>query len=264
MTSASYTLHHGDCLEVLRTLPDASVDAVITDPPYAQTNEAYDSAIACQPEVWREAYRVAVPGAVLISFAGSPTYHRIAGAIEAGGWRVRQMWGWVYRDGLITSAWPKEGFDRLRPAFDPICFATKGKALLNVQRNGDGWKRSAVRNKSFSERARPSTRLEATGVYPTAMVSDGIAPFEYFLLSRTGKRSTTDHPNEKPLDLMLWLLDKLSTVGTVLDPFAGSGTTGVAALAEGRSFIGIEKDAGYFAIAEQRLADAAMQQRMAV
>ena len=214
--------------------------------------------------MWREAYRVAAPGAVLISFAGSPTYHRIAGAIEAAGWRVRQMWGWVYRDGFITSAWPKEGFDRLRPAFDPICFATKGKVLLNVQRNGDGWKRSAVRNRSFSERVRPSTRLEATGVYPTALVSDGIAPFEYFLLSRTGKRSTTDHPNEKPLDVMLWLLDKLPSYGTVLDPFAGSGTTGVAALAEGRSFIGIEKDAGYFAIAEKRLADAAMQQRMAV
>ncbi len=42
----TYTLHHGDCLDVLHTLPDASVDAVITDPPYAQTNEAYDSAIA--------------------------------------------------------------------------------------------------------------------------------------------------------------------------------------------------------------------------
>ena len=73
------------------------------------------------------------------------------------------------------------------------------------------------------------------------------------------------HPTVKPLALMQWLVRLITPEGgTVLDPFAGSGTTGVAALAEGRSFIGIEKDESYFKIAEKRLADAAMQQRMAL
>ena len=60
------TLHLGDCLDVLRSLPDGSVDAVVTDPPYGQTNESYESAIAFQPELWAECARVARPDAALV------------------------------------------------------------------------------------------------------------------------------------------------------------------------------------------------------
>ena len=71
------------------------------------------------------------------------------------------------------------------------------------------------------------------------------------------------HPTVKNLALMQWLVRLITPEGgTVLDLFAGSGTTGVAALAEGRSFIGIEKEAAYFAIAQARIADAAAQQRL--
>src|SRR4051812_22276643 len=126
------TLHRGDCRDVLATLPAGSIGHVVTDPPYGQTNERYDMGV--DPAVWRECYRVAADGAALLSFAGSPTYHRIASDIEAAGWTVRQMWGWIYRNGFMTSAYPKEGFDRLAPAFDPIVFATKGKVLLNLER----------------------------------------------------------------------------------------------------------------------------------
>lgn len=58
-TADDCQLIQGDCLDVLPTLADGSVDAVVTDPPYGQTNEAYDSSIACRPDVWRECYRVA-------------------------------------------------------------------------------------------------------------------------------------------------------------------------------------------------------------
>lgn len=254
------TLYLGDCINVMKTLPTGSVDAIVTDPPYGQTNEAYDSPIAFDPAVWRECYRVAADNASLVSFAGSPTYHRIASAIEAAGWRVRQMWGWVYRDGLITSAWPKEGFDRLAPAFDPIVYATKGKVLLNLEREGESWKCWSSRSgETYSVRSRSrNAPLMGKGHWPrTIVASDGIEGFQYFVLSRGQDRlGRTGHPNQKPLALVRWIVAKLPAQ-TILDPFMGSGTTGVACEAENRSFVGIEQAPVYHAIAAKRLTDLA-------
>ena len=248
----------GDCLGVLRTLPTGSVGHVVTDPPYGQTNEGYDSPVAFDPAVWRECYRVTGPNAALVSFAGSPTYHKIASAIEAGGWNVRQMWGWVYRNGFITSAWPREGFDRLAPAMDPICFATKGKVLLDLKREGDAiWKRDANSRgrPSFSERTSSHGLTQAVGHWPRTLTSDGVEGFEYFNLAPNSTRMKAErvgHPNQKPVKLLEWLVGKLPN-GVILDPFAGSGTTGIACLNLGYGFIGVERDPGYFAIADGRL-----------
>ena len=249
-------LIHGDCLLELPRLPAGSVDAVVTDPPYAQTNEGYDSDIACRPDIWRECYRVAKPNAALLSFAGNPTYHRIANAIEAAGWKVRQMWAWVYRDGMITSAYPREGFDRLAPAMDPIVFATKGKVLLNLEREGGPWELQSRPAARLSARSKGKNgALSGNGHWPRSIVSDGTEPFDYFALPRASRASDTGHPNQKPIALMRWLVSKLPAK-TVLDPFAGSGTTGVACALEGREFIGIEKEAAYVEIARRRIAEA--------
>ena len=256
----SVTLHLGDCLDVLRSLSDGSIDAVITDPPYGQTNEAYESDIAFQPELWAECARVARPNAAVISFAGSPTYHRIATAIEAGGWRVRQMWGWVYRDGLITSAYPRDGFDRLAPAMDPICYATRGKVLLRLKREGKPWHINTPRSKAspMLDRFRSPETQAASGRWPKSIVSDAVVPFAYFLGSRTASRrgDRTSHPNQKPLALMRWLASKMPANSIILDPFAGSGSTLVAAIAEGMNAIGVERDPEYHAIAQRRINEA--------
>ena len=223
---------------------------------------AYESDIAFRPELWAECARVAKPNAAVVSFAGSPTYHRIASAIEAGGWRVRQMWGWVFRNGFITSAWPKEGFDRLAPAFDPICFATRGKLLLNVHREpGKAWvrKRNKDERCSWSERAGERACI-GEGRWPRSIISDGEdEEFRYFALSPNSPSLRSEkvaHPNQKPLALMRWLLNKLPANSIILDPFAGSGSTLVAAIAEGMSGIGIERDPEYHDIAQRRIADA--------
>lgn len=252
-------LYHGDCLSVLPTFPADSVDSVVTDPPYGQTNEAYDgpNAISLHSSVWAECYRVCRADAALVCFAGASTYHRIATAIEGGGWRVRQMWAWVYRDGMIASAYPKEGFDRLAPAMDPIVFATKGKVLLNLSREGEAWEIKKPRSKAspMSDRFRSPDTKSGAGHWPKSVVSDGSEPFEYFLGSRTASRKgcRTSHHNQKPIGLMEWIAEKLPS-GVVLDPFAGSATTGEAALKHGHRFIGIERDEGYAAIARDRLA----------
>ena len=112
------TLYHGDCIEVMRTLPDASVDAVVTDPPYLLDfmGKGWDSAdgIAGKPEVWREALRVLKPGGHLLAFGGTRTWHRLAVAIEDAGFEVRDSIAWMYGSGFpkshdVTKAIDKRG-----------------------------------------------------------------------------------------------------------------------------------------------------------
>jgi DNA polymerase-1 len=253
------TLYQGDCLEVLAGLPAASVDAVVTDPPYGQTNEDYDRGV--DPAVWRECYRLCGPDAALVSFTGSPTYHKIASDIEAAGWKIRQMWAWVYRDGFVLSAYPKEGFDRLAAAMDPIVFATKGKVLLPLEREGDnewdvGHRKDAP---NYSKRTSNGGRSAARGHWPRSVVaSDGVDGFQYFIFSRTtaGRlEARSGHPNQKPLSLMAWLVSKLPG-RVVLDPFCGSGTTLQAARRLSRRSVGVELNGEYLKMAWQRLTEA--------
>lgn len=250
----SHLLVQGDARRL--PLADGSVDAIVTDPPYGQTNEGYDSDVACRPEVWRECFRVAKPNAALVSFAGSPTYHRIAGAIEAAGWRVRQMWGWVYPDGMMTSAWPKEGFDRLSPAMDPIVYATKGKVLLQLEREGRPWSNWASRNGNrYSDRARHvSEVVRQDGHWPRSVVSEDLAGWHHFMGPRSHltRGESVGHPNQKPLGLMEWIISKLPGE-LILDPFAGSATTVAAANALGRRAIGCDLSREYLDLARRRI-----------
>ena len=98
---STYTLHHGDALEVMRAMPDASVDAVITDPPYGINMDKWDSSVPAV-DIWREALRVTKPGGHLLSFFAARTYHRGAVAVEDAGWDIRDMIMWVYGRSMPT------------------------------------------------------------------------------------------------------------------------------------------------------------------
>lgn len=102
----TYKIHQGDCRETLRTLPDNSVDAIVTDPPYELgfMGKAWDSTgIAYDLKVWAECLRVLKPGGHLLAFSGSRTYHRMACAIEDAGFEVRDQLMWVYGSGFPKS-----------------------------------------------------------------------------------------------------------------------------------------------------------------
>ena len=89
----------GDCRVTMATLPDASVDAVVCDPPYELgfMNKAWDaSGISYDVEVWRQAFRVLKPGGHLLAFSGSRTYHRMTCAIEDAGFDIRDQIMWAY------------------------------------------------------------------------------------------------------------------------------------------------------------------------
>jgi site-specific DNA-methyltransferase (adenine-specific) len=93
----------GDCLSVMPTLPENSVDSIITDPPYGLDfmGKEWDHGVP-GVEFWQAALRVAKPGAILLAFGGTRTYHRLACAIEDAGWEIRDCMMWIYGSGLKT------------------------------------------------------------------------------------------------------------------------------------------------------------------
>jgi hypothetical protein len=161
-------LRHGDALDVLRTLPDASIDAIVTDPPYELgfMGKKWDgSGIAYSVDLWREALRVLKPGGHLVAFGGTRTYHRMACAVEDAGFEIRDSLHWIMGSGFPKSLdvgaaimksqglapsedpWTPEaeqwrGFgSALKPAVEPIVLARKplsGTVAANVLAHGTG------------------------------------------------------------------------------------------------------------------------------
>ena len=109
----SATLHLGDCLDVLRTLPDASIEAIVTDPPYglAFMGKHWDYDVPAV-EVWQECLRVLKPGGHLLAFAGTRTFHRMAVRIEDAGFEIRDMIAWVYGSGFPKSLDVSKAIDK--------------------------------------------------------------------------------------------------------------------------------------------------------
>lgn len=139
----SYEVHHGDCLEVMKSLPDNSVDAVVTDPPYGLSfmGKRWDYDVP-SVEIWQEVLRVLKPGGHLLSFGGTRTYHRMVVNIEDAGFEIRDQIQWIYGSGFPKSLNVGNGFGTaLKPANEPICLARKpliGTVAENVKTHGTG------------------------------------------------------------------------------------------------------------------------------
>lgn len=105
----------GDCIEMMRTLAAASVDAVVTDPPYELgfMGKSWDSTgIAYRVETWAECLRVLKPGGHLLAFSGARTYHRMAVAIEDAGFAIRDQIMWLYGSGFPKSLDVSKAIDK--------------------------------------------------------------------------------------------------------------------------------------------------------
>jgi site-specific DNA-methyltransferase (adenine-specific) len=115
LSAPEFDLWHGDCIEVMRTLPDNSVDSVVTDPPYELgfMGKGWDnSGIAYRVEVWAEALRVLKPGGHLLAFGGTRTAHRLACAIEDAGFDIRDSIAWMYGSGFPKSLDVSKAIDK--------------------------------------------------------------------------------------------------------------------------------------------------------
>lgn len=116
-TDDNVIIYQGDCREEMAKIPDNSVDAIVTDPPYELgfMNKSWDSTgIANNVEVWKECLRVLKPGGHLLSFGGTRTYHRMTCAIEDAGFEIRDQMQWLYGSGFPKSMNIGKAVDKVR------------------------------------------------------------------------------------------------------------------------------------------------------
>ncbi len=219
MTLEIDRIYCGDCLDLMREIPDKSVDLVLTDPPYGieyQSNWCKDGPRfekivnddAPCIEWLSDAFRVTAPDGSLVCFSRWDVEWVFKEAIEACGYRVKSQIVW---DRVVHGMGDLKG--QFAPRHDVAWFAT-------------------VSEEFEFKGQRPPSVLTFQRPPPEAMV----------------------HPTQKPIALFERLILSLTSPGdTVLDPFLGSGTTAIACLRTGRHYIGIEKHEPYFLKAQERI-----------
>jgi len=307
-----WALIEADALNALAKLPEACVDAVITDPPYgigfhgeawdgaairrAAHNEDFSASEALErwTREWAsEARRVLKPGGHLLAFGAPRTFHRLVAGVEDAGLDVRDQLLWMFAQGMPKSRrLPGGRGTALKPAYEPVLLARRplhgrttdnvesfGTGALNVEeaRSGDYWPAPLALSHapgctshgcgddcpaSLIDEARPDLRPSRLFFSAKASKAEREAGCEELplrndlLYSRPAPRLRRNvHPTVKPLALMRWLVRlTVPAGGVVLDPFAGSGSTGAAAVLEGRRFLGFEREGDYVDIACARLA----------
>ena len=238
-------LIHGDCLEMMKTIPDASIDAIITDPPYGTTACKWDSVIPFEP-MWEQLNRIIKDNGAIIFTASQPFTSNL---VMSNTKMFKHEWIWEKNRGsnfaTLRYAPMKEHesvlvFCKTSPKYFPIMQQRKGAGLdrtkykYNPTNTG---KREALGNLEMTH-ANHNGNNELR--YPST-----IQKFN----TEVGK-----HPTQKPITLMEYLVKTYTQENdTVLDFTMGSGTTGIACKNLNRNFIGIELDKNYFAIASKRI-----------
>ena len=236
-------LIHGDCLIEMQSIPDGSVDMVLTDPPYGTTACKWDSIIPLEP-MWEQLRRVIKPSGAIVMTASQPfTSALICSAINI----FKYDWCWQKPKGTGHLNAKKQP---MRDKED-ICVFYKGQCTYNPQMTkGTPYKAKKDASDNTSMSACYGKYTDYRGVntgfrYPKQIIRFGVV-----------ERGTI-HPTQKPVALMAYLIKTYTNEGeTVLDTCMGSGTTGVACKNLGRHFIGIELDPGYFRVACERIASA--------
>jgi len=230
-------LIQGDCLEVMKTILDKSIDAIICDLPYGTTACKWDSVIPFEP-LWAQYKRIIKDNGAIVLFASQPfTTALIASSIK----QFKYNWIWKKPQGVD----PFQVKNRPLNNIEDICVFSNGKPLYNPQME-TGKPYSITRDKS------PRVN-EVTGALmkQTTTINDGV---RYPTRILEFKQQRGFHPTQKPVDLLEYLVKTYTNQGdTVLDNCMGSGTTGVACKNLNRKFIGIEQDANYFEIASKRI-----------
>ena len=240
MKQSKINLLKGDCLELMKTIPDGSVDMVLTDPPYGTTQCKWDSVIPFEP-MWEQLKRVAKDNAMICLTASQPFSSAL---IMSNVKMFKHEWIWIKNRGSNFANTVREP---MKEHESVLCFSN-GKWVYNKQmqeRTGGGLSRSKYK---FTVR----TETENYGKIGAPKEKQG----DLRVPSSWQKFNTEVglHPTQKPVALMEYLIKTYTNEGeTVLDFTMGSGTTGVAAKNLNRSFIGIELDETYFNIAKDRI-----------
>jgi len=273
-------LQHGDCLELMKDIPDGSVDAIVTDPPYEYLNHKLDRRFN-EKAVFEQWNRVVKDNGMILFFGRGESFYRWNYLLNQMGWRFKEEVIWnkrrvsapmlpIGRVHETISILSKSGkLNRVK-----VPYVQKNKYdvkkiigdinrianVLNNQKELDMVKKYLETGKQ-NYYATGVAGLTFTGTKTNNKAVDAmkgiiIGRNEQDIIEQTAvhNRKKQFHPTQKPTQLMERLINLVSDEGNViLDPFMGSGSTGVAAGNLDRSFIGYEIDDEYFKIAEQRI-----------
>lgn len=233
------SLIHGDCLELLKDIPDKSVDMILCDPPYGKTQCKWDSVIPIEP-MWEQLNRVIKDHGVICLFSKQPFSSHLVTTNERM-FRYEIIWEKSNASGFLNAnRMPLTAHENLLifykkiPCYHPPTLET-GQPYFRCR----------------SDKGEPAYRP----LVPTTSQSDGPRkPRSVVRFSNTKDPERGLHPTQKPVALCEWLISTYTEPGeTVLDFCMGSGTTGVACVKTGRNFIGMDLDEEYCKTAEERI-----------
>ena len=245
-------LMQGDCLELMSSIPDGSVDMVMADPPYGTTACKWDSIIPLEP-MWEHLKRVIKKNGAIVLTASQPFTTTL---ISSNMGMFKYCWYWkkskatnyhhspnmplkIMEDAIVFSHAPIGHVVQLgnkRMEYTPLGI-TEGKTIIKQRPDLSDLKLYRKSHKRYSSEGYRCKNEN----YPTVLLEIKSA-------------SNTVHPTQKPVALMEYLIKTYTNESeTVLDFCMGSGTTGVACRNLNRDFIGIEKDPECFKIAEERV-----------
>lgn len=218
----------GDCLERMKEIPDNSVDLILTDPPYAKTQNKWDTIIPFEP-MWKELERISKPNTAIILF-GQNTFTFKLGLSNEKLFRYTLVWEKSKAGGFLNA--------RRMPlqAHEDILIFYKKLPVYNPQMEiGMPYVKKAISDGdggNYGKFTRAGSINENNG-----------ERFPRSVLKFSNPNNKTIHKTQKPVDLLEWIIKTYSNPGdTVLDFTAGSFSTGKASLNTHRFFIGIEKD----------------------
>lgn len=247
-------LRQGDCLELMKSIPDGSVDMILTDPPYGTTACKWDTIIPFEP-LWEQYKRVIKPNGAIVLTASQP----FTSALVMSNPKMFK-YSWIYKK-RCASNFAQAKYAPMKEHEDVLVFA-KGKVNycpIKEARQGSGADRAKYAYTEKSRHASGAFVGNIQGLFDRdndSGNSDLRYPSSVQEFNNRAKGDRGLHPTQKPVALMEYLIKTYTNEGeTVLDSTMGSGTTGVACKNLNRDFIGIELDETYFNIAKERIAN---------
>jgi DNA modification methylase len=237
-------LYKGDCLKVMKLIPDKSIDAIITDPPYGTTACKWDSVIDFDL-MWKQLNRIIKPNGAIVLFGSEP----FSSALRMSNIKkFKYDWIWYKNTG--------SNFSQLKR--QPL----RVSEIISVFNNHRYYPQKTER-KTDSSKKRYKYKVQGGGhghnksikkVPPTQYDSEFVNPRNVLKVKSVPNSKGKLHPTQKPVELLEYLIKTYTQEGeTILDFTMGSGSTGVAAKNTNRDFIGIEMDDKYFNIAQKRI-----------
>lgn len=255
----TFDLHVGDCIEVLRGLPAESVDAVVTSPPYAdQRKSSYGGIPEADYPAWTVAWMDAIKpvlkpeGSVLLNISPHVKGGNLSDYVLRTRLALRDA-GWLEPDELIwikPNAMPAGSPDKPRRSWESILwFSRSSRAYSNAKANGEAPKGQAGLNRTTAQKAGwAHHRVGANSLPEKARCSNVVS------VSVGERNNGFHHPAPFPTALATWCVNLITPPGgIVLDPFNGSGTTGIAAHRGGdRHYLGIDTSEEYIDMTWER------------